>query len=153
MTYSERRFDGHRDFELQSDRVLVKGREFLGAEFEQTILLEMLQPEVNRARAHTRGFGGGITLIVAAMGIKQGFGLSVFSYWGGLASVLAVGGVLLTLATSRRINWVIFKSRAGVDSLTIARSGPDKERFDAFVQAIVTQIDKARSGQSARAGA
>jgi hypothetical protein len=152
MTYFERRFDGHRAFELQSDRVLVKGREFLGAEFEQTIMLDMLRPEVNHARTRTRGFGEGITIVIAALGIKQGFGLSVFSYWGGLAIVLAVGGALLTLATSRKINWVVFKSRAGVDALTIARSGPDKEQFDAFVQKIVTQIDKAYSGQATEAG-
>ena len=153
MTYSERRFEGHRDFELQADRVLVRGKEFLAGEFEQIVLLDTLRPEINRMWARPRGFTSGITLLIACLGIKQGFGLSVFSYWGGLAVVLAVGGALLALITSRKIGWVVFKSRAGVDALTIARSGPDKEQFDAFVEAIVREISSHAPVESGGAGA
>lgn len=140
MSYSENRFDGQRVFKLLPDRVIVSGKQSLGGEFEQTIMLETLQPIVNKFRARPQGFWSGIIMVILAFVLTQGVGLLLTSYWGGLVMVFGIGGLLLSLATSRKVEWVIFKSSSGADALAIARVGKDRSNFEPFVQSILKQL-------------
>src|SRR5689334_3604829 len=91
------------------------------AQFEHVILLDTLRPEITRVRARQRGFGSGIGMAIGAMTLKQGADVSIFSYWGGLVTVAVISGLLLTLATSRRVTWAVFHSKAGGVSFAVAR--------------------------------
>lgn len=146
-SYSEKRFDGHRVFQLLPDRVIVTGKQSLGGEFEQTIMLETIQPVINRFRTRPQGFWSGISMAILAVTLTQGFGLHLTSYWGGLVMVLGIGGLLLSLATSRKVEWVIFRSSGGADVLTIARAGTEKNNFESFVQSLVRQLPPFNGGE------
>jgi hypothetical protein len=139
-SYSEERFDGHRVFQLLPDRVIVSGKQSLGGEFEQIIMLETLQPNVNKFRARPQGFWSGIFMAIIALVLIQGVGLHFTSYWGSLVIVLGIGGLLLSLATSRKVEWVIFKSFSGADALAIAQVGKDRNNFESFVQSTLKQL-------------
>ncbi len=87
-SYDERRFEGRRLFELHADRLVVKGKQSLGPDFEQIILLSSLQPVVGTVRARARGFGSGILMVIAAGVLLQGDAVSAMSYWGGIVLVM-----------------------------------------------------------------
>lgn len=150
-SYKENRFDGWRNFELLPDRVIVKGKQSLGAEFESVVMLDTLQPVVSRFRARTKGFGQGIVMALASIALVQSGLVHPFSYWGDLVIIFGVSGALLSLTTARRVEWARINSKAGVLALTVARSGKKKAAFEPFVQRIIQQIQvsEATSGEGA----
>ncbi len=75
--YSERRHEGRRDFTLYLDRVEIRGKEYLGADYETTVRLKTLVPEIDRMRTRTRTFATGRWLLfgssAAAFVLMEGF--------------------------------------------------------------------------------
>ena len=149
-TFTERRFDGRRQFELYSDRIAISGIASLGARFELNIDLDALVPAPDRLWARSRGFWSGIGMLLVFSTIPLGFEAVLSSYWKGLSWVLAAGGLLLALATARRIEWAVFRNSAGIELVTIARSGPDRDNFQRFVDAVRTAIIARRKERSDR---
>lgn len=139
-TYREQRFEGSRTFELFQDRVVIKGKQYLGGEFTSTVMLEILQPTVNSVRRRSKGFVQGIVMLLAACVLLQGGLVAPSSYYGGLVVVLGIAGLLLAIFTLRKIEWASFTSKAGVLSLAISRAGKEKMAFDSFIQQIVNRI-------------
>jgi hypothetical protein len=144
MTYSEQRFDGKRTFQLFPDHVVIKGSEMLSSDYEQTLRLDSLLPEFGRTWYRSPSFMSGIKLAVgsfiAVSVLHSGFGMSVGTYLGGLAAVGVVTGLLLAFATRHKVEYAVFKSQAGSDALSIARSGKQVADYDAFIQRLVHQI-------------
>ncbi len=144
MTYSEQRFDGKRTFQLFSDRVVIRGSQILASDFEQTVRLESLRPDFDRTWCRSPSFISGIKLAVgsfiAVSILHSGFGMSVGTYLGGLAFVGVVTGLLLAFATRHKVEYAVFKTQAGVDTLSVARSGRQTADYDSFVQRLVQQI-------------
>lgn len=134
--YDERRFDGRRQFQLFPDRIEVSGASFLGARFEEHVPLEGLSAAPDRLWTRAAGFWSGIGLAIVLSIIPLGFDAVLSSWWKGLCWVLAAGGVLLALATSRRVEWAVFRNSAGIAVLTIARAGPHRDQFQGFVDAV-----------------
>jgi hypothetical protein len=138
MTYSERRFDGKRTFQLFPDRVVIRGSEMMSSEYEQTVKLETLRPEFDRTWYRSPSFWSGIKLAVgsfiAVSVLHSGFGMSVGTYLGGLATVGVVTGLLLAFATRHKVEYAVFKNQAGADALSVARSGKQAADYDSFIQ-------------------
>jgi hypothetical protein len=152
-TYAERRFDGRRLFELYTDRIAISGTAFLGARFELNISLDALAPDPDRLWARPNGFWSGVGMFVVFSTGPSGFASVLSPWWKGLSWVLAAGGLLLALATSRRIEWAVFRNAAGVELLTIARAGPSRDNFQVFVDAVRGAIQaRARELMSSGAG-
>lgn len=146
-TYTEARFDGKRTFHLFEDKVIVRGKATLGGDFETAIPLASLTPSFARLRSRHRAFFGGIWIMV---------GSSILAYVVGAISqknssevvgffcALGIAGLVLLLATAKKVEWVQFNTDAGVTVLTIARAGKEKDKFDSFVEALTSQITVAR---------
>jgi hypothetical protein len=149
-TYKEVRFDGKRLFELNTDSIRVAGSTTFQSSVDTTIPLNRIDPRVARLQIRHSAFWGG--LIVAVVGfiayevLVSGFGLDRFAKAPGLLLGLGLVGVALCLATARKTEFAQFESDAGVPVLNIARAGPERHDFDAFVRQVLEQICKARSG-------
>ena len=139
-TYHEKRFDGQRTFVLFPDRLSITGKQSLGGEFETQVLLATLIPIVNRSRARDPGFIAGIIMVICAGGLHQGGVVDLFSYWGGLVAVLGFGGALMSIVTARKVEWAQFMSTAGTIAVSVAHTGPEKDRFEPFVTAVLHRI-------------
>lgn len=149
--YSERRFDGRRTFELYPDAVLVKGSSTFASDFEARVPLASL--DANYARLRVRhpaclvGAGGAIFACVVRELLVGPLQLPWFDERSGFATALVVSGLVLCLATIRKVEFVRFTTQSGVVALDVARAGPDRAHFDEFVGAVVRQI-RARSPEA-----
>lgn len=148
-TYQEKRMDGYRVFELYSDRVVVKGAQYIGGKFETTVMLQALEPTPSKLVSRNRAFFQGIVMALVATTLIQSNLLPVTSYWGGLALVLGIGGVLMSLTTLRPIEWANFCTSAGISVVSIARAGPDAKRFQEFVDLFSKQVSAAKQNDCA----
>jgi hypothetical protein len=139
-TYRERRFDGRRDFDLHPDRLEVRGKQWNGTEFSSSYELSSLDPQFNRIRARDPGFLAGIGMLIVAVGLLQGHAVTITSYWGGLTAVMGASGLLMSVVTFRKVEWASFKTRAGIDAISVARAGPDASSFPKFLEMLAAQI-------------
>ncbi len=142
-TYNERRFDGRRVFHLFRDHISISGNTALGPRFELTVPLKTLTPTPNRYWGRQNGFWSGVLTLVLLGAIPVGFAAVLTPWWKGLFGVLAVGGLLLALATARRIEWAVFCNAMGQETVNVARSGPDQAQFQSFVTAVSGAIASA----------
>ena len=143
-TYRETRFDAKRVLELFGDHVRIRGSSLLGTDFDTTIALGQLQPRVTTLRVRNRAWGSG--LLMASLSFF-GWAILVLQFeleWSSFAPVLCAGlciaGLLLVLATARKVEFARFEFSAGVPLLDIARSGADAGTFDEFVDRLLQQI-------------
>src|SRR5262249_12666342 len=129
--------------------IRVSGSRTLQSNVDTTIPLSRIDPRV--IRLHIRhpafwwGFGGALVSFIACEVLVSGFKLSPFESAFGLLFGVGLSGVALCLATLRKTEFARFESDAGVPVLDIARAGPDRERFDDFVNRLLEQIRAARS--------
>ena len=72
--------------------------------------------------------------------IPLGFPTALSTWWKGLFWVLAFSGVLLSLATWRRVEWAMLRNSAGTETVTIARAGKDRDSFESFVPAVIAAV-------------
>jgi hypothetical protein len=147
--YAERRHEGRRDFTLYSDRIEIRGKEYLGAEYEMTILLKTLTPEIDRMRVRNKSYAAGFWIffgsVIAAVILMRGFGHTAISGATGPLWALALCGAIMLLATCRRESYAMFKADSGVAALSIAKEGKQREQFDDFVCLVQRQIRAARN--------
>jgi hypothetical protein len=134
--YEERRFDGKRLFELFADRIVVSGGASLGARFEERVSLDTLTAVPDRLWTRPAGFWSGVGMAIVFSLIPLGFESVLSSWWKGLFWVGCASGVLLALATSRRIEWAVFRNTSGVRVLAVARAGPNRDHFEPFIEAV-----------------
>lgn len=142
MAYDEFLFDGGtRHFALSEEDISVSGR---GCNL--TLLLKGLEPKYRTIRRRTTGFNIGLFFLcfgplLAAICLSFGLEMSLAVSF---AAVSSLFGLLMLVCTFREVTFALFKTTAGTDAFSIARAGPDCERFDPFVEEISQQIRKAK---------
>lgn len=150
--YAERRHEGKRDFTLFDDRIQIRGKEYLGADYETTVMLKTLAPEFDRMRVRSKTFSAGLWLLlvpaILAFILVEGFGQPIFTGAPGMLSALALCGAFIILATLKKEAYVVFKSTSGVATLSIANEGKERVGFDNFVAAVQKQIGRVGSGEN-----
>ena len=149
VTYSERRLDGRRQFSLFPNEVLIAGSSIYGAHFESRFALASIEPTVSRLWIRSGVFLFGATMVgVSALiclilaSLPPVVSWAYWPVWVIIAT--GVAGAVLLGFSFRKIEFASFRGQAGVIVLDVARSGPDRHRFDSFVAALVQQIQLAR---------
>jgi hypothetical protein len=151
--YSEVRPNGRRQFELFTDRVIVKAKS-ARADTESTIMLADLRPEPNRLRVRPNEFGVGLLMLVAsvalglfavlATGLPPSTADKNFVWWA-LAGGLFFVSLVILAKTFRKIEFLQFVSNHGTALLDVARAGPQRAGFQAFVETLIGQIRSNRT--------
>jgi hypothetical protein len=147
-TYSEVRFEGSRTFALFSDKLVVRGKQSLQSEFETTIPLKTLDPTPDtlciRGRIFAWGMWVAIVGFVVCTILVSGLHMSFATLPPGLVACIGMSGVMLMLATFRKVEFVRFKNEGGIFILDIARAGKNASQLDSFVDALTKQIRETR---------
>lgn len=147
-TYSEVRFDGSRTFTLLPDRLIIRGKRTLVSEFEISIALTTLDQNPDRLRFRNASFAWGmwiaIVSYVTCAVLVSGFQMSFAAYAPGLLACTGMSGVMLMLATYRKVEFVQFKNDGGIVVLDLARAGKSAAQLDSFIDALTKQISVAR---------
>ena len=147
-TYSEVRFEGSRTFTLLSDKIIVRGKQSLQSEFETGIPLTTLDPNPDKLRFRNQIFTSGMWIaIVSFVGCSiliSGFHMTFATFAPGLVACVGMSGVMLMLATYRKVEFVRFKNDGGIVILDIARAGKSASQLDSFIDALTKQIRVAR---------
>ena len=143
--YRDVRIEGKRTFELFEDRLLVRGYVSLKSDFEFAFPLHVLNPSWSRIRIRSNVFQVGMMFFGAGLGIGTGaWQLHGPTYFAVLALSLGLAGVFMLLVTARKIEYAVFQNRSGVSVVTMARTGPDAEKFDTFVNLLAEKITQAK---------
>jgi hypothetical protein len=143
-TYVERLVQVGRVFELYPDRIEVSAKWWWGRPFQTTVPLASLSPDCGYQLIRYRLFKHGILALAVGValsvlcGRSDGDLLQQAALAGGWA--VAVTGLALSAVTYQRVVFARFPRRAGGGGLDIARSGPDRERFEEFVKLVQRQI-------------
>jgi len=147
-TYEAVWFEGRYRFVLLPDAIQVSGAHFLQADAELTVPLAGLQPRVDRLRVRNRSFWAGLWMALAGYFgcavLLSGLKLSPLGFATVLFGVLGLAGVLLALATFRKVEFAQLVTEAGVPALAIARSRSNSEEYDRFVKTVPEQIQKCK---------
>ncbi len=148
-TYSEKRFSGKRYFELYPEKVHVQGKVFLQNDFDINIELKKLSPDYQKLRVREKAFWAGIWMVTIPLLLLEIL-TSVFSVTFanpiiGLMIVFPISGILLCVATFRKVEFYSFSNSSGIAVLDIARAGKDKEKFEAFVEQLIGCIKESKN--------
>jgi hypothetical protein len=147
-TYSEVRFDGSRTFTLLPDKIIVRGKQSLQSEFEAAIPLATLDPNPDKLRFRNRIFTWGMWIalmsFVGSSVLISGFHMTFAAFGPGLVACVGMSGVVLMLATYRKVEFVRFKNDGSIVVLDIARAGKSAGQLDSFIDALTKQIKVAR---------
>jgi hypothetical protein len=141
--YREKTRGSRRKFTLSGDRLIIEGRRGFNSEFQLPVSLRIADPEygVSRRRREIAGPGAlflGVVLVL----------FDVIVWFDGTGSIigLAIDAILAALClwvgfrNFPKVEYFSFQGRGGGIVFDIARSGPDRERFDAFVKRVVERI-------------
>jgi hypothetical protein len=143
-TYVERLVQVGRVFELYPDRVVVSATWWWGRPYVNTVRLASLSPDYGYQIIRYRLFKHGILAMAIGVALALLLGRSdgtlfhqaaLVSGWG-----IAAVGLAIAAMTYQRVLFARFPPRAGRGGLDIARSGPDRERFEEFVKLVQRQI-------------
>jgi hypothetical protein len=146
--YDEVRLNGRRQFELFKDRVIVRART-PRIDSEITVMLANLRPEPNRLRVRPKEIVFGVGLlwvaIVLAIFAMLTTGAAVnprlwTTVWFSVAGGAFLTALVIIAKTARKIEFLQFVSHQGNALLDVARSGPQRHDFDAFVDALIARI-------------
>lgn len=153
--YRDRTKGWRRRFTISGDRLIIEARQFFGTETETIVLLRDINPMYSIVRMRSPMAGLGI-LVMAITFLVFAFVPYVTETTGplpslwktmthgpsaiclGITLVYAIAG----LVNIRRVEHYQFIAR-GV-RFDIARKGPDRNRFDAFVALLLARAQEAR---------
>jgi hypothetical protein len=150
------RFKGRRrTFTLSRDRLIIDSKQFLGTEFEATILLRDINPLYSTVRLLSPTVGAGVLVVAITVtiavflpyvGTPTGPSPNIWKTLThgpmGIIFGLSVLFAILNLRNVRRIEHYEFASRS--IRFSIARNGPDRKRFDAFTARLLERIHEAQ---------
>ena len=138
--------DGRRQFSLCPDEIIVVGYRFFGASYEAKIPLKSIEATVSRIYARSTFFLAGVILAAGNTFICVIL-RSLMLPWSFLILFIACGiiGFWLAGITFKRVEYAQFRSKAGVVVLDVARSGPERQKFDGFVETLTRQIKAVKS--------
>ena len=117
-------------------------------------MLADIRPEPNRLRVRPKEFGVGLLMLVclrcvrtfrsARDGSAPVNGQQNFVWWA-LAGGLFFVSLVILAKTIRKIEFLQFVSNQGTAFLDVARAGPQRASFQAFVEALIGQIRSNRT--------
>jgi len=147
MTYHETTWNMRRVFELHEDCVEVSLKsQHLDA--HDKIRYADLQPGIVRfwLRPLVPFRMGLVFLVVGVIGLVVSFLKPELEFLRVLPFVAPALAFIVLFGYARKVEYAQWKTSAGVVLLNVARSGPDKRQFDAFVAEIQHRIDSAKRG-------
>jgi hypothetical protein len=149
VTYSEVTLTGKRKYELYPDKIVTRGSATWSYEFEHTLPLTQISADYVKLRMRpivswislTIFFLTGLLSIV----LVREFAIQS-SAIPGVLGIFSGSALIVAIATMKKVEYARFCA-AGYGSvlLSVARSGPERNRFDSFVQALVSQIEYAKT--------
>ena len=147
-TYSEKQPAIRRSFELFADRIVVKGTKS-GMLFEHPVILTDLRPEPNKMWRRHRHFVIGATmlglcpipLLVCAIMPSLDAQRRVIILLLLFGMALLVVGLWICLRTYRMVEFTRFQNQHGLVALDVGDTGPERENYAAFVEALIRAIE------------
>lgn len=145
-TYIERLPQVRREFRLFPDRVDIAAKWTLGRSFTTTVRLGDLSGQMNRFQVKNRWLPKAI--VVASAAVAFALVLSRPGYSDLVRRVAVIGwpiaglALIVALFCWPRRQFVHFPRSNGRPGLDICKAGPDRERFEAFVDQVRGRIRK-----------
>lgn len=143
--YRERLLQVRRVLALYPDRIEVQAKWLGGGRFSYTVRLSDLRAKPTEARIRQRIWRKG--LIVAMLAAAAAVVVQRYAHWGQTAMYIlwsiAVAAGIFTLIAWKKVQFMRFTQHDGKPGLDIARSGPDADRFDQFIEQVRQQIRRA----------
>ena len=146
--YYEVRPNGRRQFELFKERVVVKSKT-PNADSVITIRLADLRPEPNLIRVRPKEFALAVRMFFGSiLATLLAVALITFDFNTRVERMILFipAGAFLFISlvifskTARKIEFTQFVSHHGKALLDVARCGPQRDRFDDFLDALINQI-------------
>lgn len=147
--YRERQPGWRRRFTLAGDRLVIHSKKIFGTESEIPIALRYVDPVHARVwKSNRRGGLGSLFLAAVFAGLAffmlRDSALRPSLIGIGIDAALALMCLVTGLLSLRRIEFASF-GHSGGPRFDIARSGPDRDRFDAFVARILDRVNELRA--------
>jgi hypothetical protein len=147
VTYSQATLTGKAKFELFPETIVIRGGVSGSYDFEQTLALKKISKDYIRLRVRSK-----VSWISLCISIFTGFACLVLvldftlpEALPGTLGILSASALIVAIATMKKVEYASFCSEeSGSVLLNVARSGPEKNQFDSFVNALVIQIDYAK---------
>jgi hypothetical protein len=143
-TYEGVWFEGRYTYELFPDSLRVVGTTFLRSNSDLTVRLAHLQLKVDRFWVRSRGFDTGLGMftlgLIVYVILVSGFQMKPTNIAPGLAGIMAISGLIMSIATVRKTEFAVFVSEAGYPAVGIPRSSRDRGHFQEFVERVLEQV-------------
>ena len=149
LTYNEVTLTGKRKYELYADKIVTRGSGAWSYEFEQTLPLAKISADYVKLRMRPT-----VSWIALTIFLLAGF-LSILlvrefaiqsSAVPGVLGIMSFSALVVAIATMKKVEYARFcAAEYGSVLLSVARSGPERNRFDSFVQTLVSQIEYAKT--------
>lgn len=147
-TYSEKRHESKREYQLFADHIRVLGTNFPSTDFETEIPLQAIRPEKEILKRRNATFRAGLWFLIGPFVLwtvlVKGIGADPYNEIIMLLWPIALVGVIMVGSAWKKEYFVTFRSDAGVPVLSIAKEGKEKGKFDGFIQTLIDQILAAR---------
>jgi len=144
MDYFEKSFDGKKSYHLGEDSISVKGTVFLTSNYESEIKFADLTSNTETLYIRSKSFFSALWMalvgFITPVVLIEAFHLSFTDHSVILFNIFGVSGVLMMLATYKKIKHVQFRNSNGIPILAVGKSGPDKGKFDEFIEVIKSKI-------------
>jgi hypothetical protein len=149
VTYNQATLSGKARFELFPDKIVIRGGVSGSYDFEQTLDLKNISAEYIKLRIRPT-----VAWISLFISIITGFVCFVLIHdfrlpdaIPGTLGIVSASALIVAIASMKKVEYASFCSNdSGSVLLNVARSGPEKDQFDGFVNALVKQIDNAKHG-------
>ena len=145
-TYTERLPQVCRSFQLFPDRVEVDAKWTLGKSFRMTVALRELSGRTRAFHVKNRWFPRavmiGATMVAAALVLGRPGYPEAVRHASGYGWPLAGIAFAVALMCMQRRQFVHFPRNDGRPGLDLCKAGPDRARFEAFVEEIRRRIPR-----------
>ena len=144
-TYRERLLQVRRTLDLYADRVIVRAHWLIGGSFEHTIHLDNLAPQPNLILVRQRLFKKSLavaSIAAAAAVVFDRYGTNIAQWVVYTFVALALAAGVVTVLSYPKVMFARFMTKAGKAGLDVARAGPDRAGFHAFIEQMQRQIRK-----------
>jgi hypothetical protein len=153
VTYQETTLFGQRKYELHPDKIVIAGRATGSYDYKQTLVLSKISPDYIRIRIRPNVAWVSLTIALltglVSVVLVEEFAIRSAAV-PGVLGIFSVSAFVVALATMKRIEYARFCSEGyGSVLLNVARSGPEENQFESFVQKLVSQIQRAKESNRA----
>ncbi|MFC1634946.1 hypothetical protein ACFL5Z_08895 [Planctomycetota bacterium] len=142
--YEEKTFRTKKTITLYPDRINVTGKILLQQDFKFELSLRNINPVYQQISVRDSSFWAGIIMSVISAIVLEALRSIWQVPWSNLILVLMLGfvvtGIILCLATIRKVEFYTFTNLSATPVLSIAKSKKDRNSFDAFISHLVTSI-------------